>query len=113
MGVGTPSGRGLASVSKATSCRHRVPSPHAGLDGFVAAVNEAVRTNGYEIIFGAGDAELIALSSQREAIDAVIPYAPHDRVMRVVDKLALAEAAAKAGLTSPAACTRARSATWA
>ena len=101
VGIGTPSGGGLASVSKAVSQRHRVPQPQAGVGRFVAAVNEAIRAGGYELVFGGGDAELIALSSQRDEIDAEVPYATHDRVMRVVDKLALAEAAEAAGLLCP------------
>lgn len=101
VGVGTPTGQGMASASRATARRHRIPSPQADLDAFTDAVGEAVRGGGYKVVFGAGDAELTALSLRREEFEAVVPYAAHERVMRSVDKLALAEAAAAAGLPIP------------
>jgi len=101
VGVGTPDGRGLASASRASSKTHRIPGPAPGFSTFAAAVGSVVDAEGYEVVFGAGDAEVIALSACRDRIGAMIPYADHERVMRAVDKLKLAEAAAAAGLLVP------------
>lgn len=103
VGIGTPSGAGLAAASRATCARHRVPSPEDDPDAFAAAIDEIAREHNYALVFGGGDAEALALSSSRARIGALIPYAPHERVLRAHDKLELAGAAARAGLRTPAA----------
>lgn len=76
---------------------HRTRLPEDDLDGFVADVRGCVHEGGYELIFGADDIELLALSARRAEIPAVLPHAPHNAVLRAVDKLTLAETAAAVG----------------
>src|SRR5207253_3229095 len=80
---------------------HQVEPPAAGLDRFVSAVAGAVEAGGYEVVFGAGDAEVLALSAQRDRLGATVPYAAHEVVLRALDKLSLVEAAQAAGLAVP------------
>lgn len=101
VGVGSELARGVAAASRATSHSHYVPGPEKNLDRFVAAVNEAVAAVGYEIVFGARDSELLALSLRRDEIDAVVPHPPHAQVLRALDKLELARAAGAVGMAAP------------
>jgi len=102
VGVGTSRGRGLASSSRHCARRHVVPAAHENPTGFVAAVAEAVGQGGYEVVFGGGEAEVLALSEHRSAIPAVVPHAPHDAVLGALDKSRLAAAAATVGFAVPA-----------
>ncbi len=102
VGVASSGGRGLAGYSRFASRRHRVPGAQEDLDRFVAAVSDAVDEGDYEVVFcGAGDAEVTALSLRRAEIPAVIPYPPHEVVLRAVDKLELSQAAERVGLEVP------------
>lgn len=101
VGVAAPQPRGLAWSSLAVRERHQVRSVPAGVDGFLASVADVVRRGGYDVVFGAGEAELLALSAGREQVPAVFPHAPHDVVLRGVDKAGLAVAAVAAGLGVP------------
>jgi hypothetical protein len=65
VGVGTPSGAGLASASRFTRHRHVVPAPADDLDGFVAGLNAATLGVGYGVVLAGGDAELMAISARR------------------------------------------------
>jgi predicted ATP-grasp superfamily ATP-dependent carboligase len=100
VGIGSPE-EGFASTSSATMAWHRVPSPEDGQDGFVAAVRKAVEAGGYEVVFGAGDGEVLALSAGRTELGAIFPYGPHEDVVRAFDKVELSAAAARAGLSVP------------
>ena len=100
VGIGSPR-EGFASTSRATSAWHRVPSPEDGQDGFVDAVRKAVEAGGYEVVFGAGDGEVLALSAGRNQIGAIFPCGPHEDVVRAFDKVELSAAAARAGLSVP------------
>jgi predicted ATP-grasp superfamily ATP-dependent carboligase len=104
VGIGSPR-EGFASISRATSAWHRVPSPEDGQEGFVDAVRKAVEAEGYEVVFGAGDGEVLALSAGRRELGAIFPYGPHEDVVRAFDKVELSAAAARAGLSVPAAAT--------
>jgi predicted ATP-grasp superfamily ATP-dependent carboligase len=104
VGVGSPQ-EGFASSSRSTSAWHRVPSPEDGADGFLAAVRKAVEAGGYEVVFGAGDGEVLALSAGRDQLGAIFPYGPHEHVVRAFDKVELSEAAARAGLSVPGGAT--------
>ena len=96
--VAAPNG---ASVrSRAVGCRHAIPAPEADPDAFLAAVAELAQ--GYDVVFGADDIEVLLLSAGRETIPAVVPYPSHDAVVRAIDKLDLVEAARHAGLVVPA-----------
>lgn len=101
VGVGAQLRWGLAATSRATHRRHAVPAPQTDPDAFVDAVNRAVWEEGYEIVFGARDVDVLALSTRRDDIGALVPYPSHDRLMRTLDKLTLTEAAERAGLAVP------------
>jgi predicted ATP-grasp superfamily ATP-dependent carboligase len=67
----------------------------------VESVASAIREGAYDVVFGAGEAELLALSAGRESLGAVFPHAPHAAVLRAVDKGELAHAAAAVGIAVP------------
>jgi hypothetical protein len=93
--------KGLVSWSRATSAVYAVPPPKLGAEQFVAAVTDAVRRSGAEVVFPSDDADLIALSQFRDRIPAVVPVASHDVVLGLVDKLELVRASRRAGLEVP------------
>lgn len=101
LGVGSSSRFGWAASSRWVSHWHRVPPPVSDLGEFIGAINKATEKHGYEVIFGVGDAEVLALSANREKIGPLFPYAPHPCVVRGFDKLHLAELAGKVGLATP------------
>ncbi|MDP9066750.1 MAG: ATP-grasp domain-containing protein [Actinomycetota bacterium] len=101
VGVGAPGAAGLAAASRACRRVHDVPAAHEDVGGFIRSVAEAVRVGGYEVVFGAGEAEVMALSADRVAVPAVVPYAPHDAVTRALDKVELDELARRAGFDLP------------
>jgi predicted ATP-grasp superfamily ATP-dependent carboligase len=78
-----------------------VPAAWRGREAFARATALAVEAGRYEVVFGAGEAEVMALSLSRASIDAAIPLATHERVVRALDKAALSETAAEAGITVP------------
>ena len=92
---------GLAASSRSTARFHPTPPPAAGLDRFIARVAAVVERHRYEVVFGAGDVEVLALSEHRSRIPAAVPYPPHDVVLRAFDKLDLAREAIEAGLRAP------------
>lgn len=99
VGIGSPRRAPLLTVSRATRRWEEVPSPAAGSERFVAAINEAIRARGYDIVFGADDAETLALSREGERIQAVVAHG--EETVRATDKLHLATAARAAGLSTP------------
>lgn len=101
IGVGAPSMRPLSGASRAVSRCHWVPTPVEGIEQFVAALAVAIAEGGYELVFGADDAEVLALAALRDRIGAIVPYAPYESVLKAVDKLELAGAADAAGVASP------------
>lgn len=101
VGVGAPDGCGLASSSRACARRHSVPAAHQDQPAFLAAVGRAVREGGYEVVFGAGEAEVLTLSEHRDLVPAVVPHAGHQSVLDALDKARLAEAAVAAGFRVP------------
>ena len=101
VGVGAPGGRGLAAASRACSARHDVPAAHVDVDAFLAATRRAVAAGRYQVVFGAGEAEVMALSAHRAEVPAAVPYAGHDVVCRALDKAELERAAAKVGFALP------------
>jgi predicted ATP-grasp superfamily ATP-dependent carboligase len=100
VGIGSPE-KGFASSSRYASAWHEVPPPEEDESGFVAGVRAAVEKSGYELVFGAGDGEVLALSAAREELGAIFPYGPHEDVVRAFDKVGLAEAAQRVGLAVP------------
>jgi len=101
LGVGSSSRFGWAASSRWVSHWHRVPPPVSDLGEFIGAINRATEKHGYDVIFGTGDAEILALSANREKIGPLFPYAPHSCVVRGIDKVHLVEVARKAGIATP------------
>jgi predicted ATP-grasp superfamily ATP-dependent carboligase len=97
VGIGSPE-EGFASSSRFANAWHRVPPPEEDEQAFVDAVRKAVQAGGYELVFGAGDGEVLALSAGRDGLGAIFPYGPHEDVVRAFDKAALAEAGRRVGL---------------
>ncbi|SET11413.1 Predicted ATP-dependent carboligase, ATP-grasp superfamily [Nonomuraea wenchangensis] len=97
VGVGAPTGAGLASSSRFRRRRHLVPAAHEDRDAFLAAVRRAVRDHRYDVVFGAGEAEVLALSLLRDEVGAIVPHAGHRQVVRAIDKQELSEAAGSVG----------------
>lgn len=103
VGVGTPGGSGLASSSRHCTPRQVVPATHEDPGAFLAAVASAGRRGRCEVVFGGGEAEVLALSEHRSAISAVVPHAGHDVVLSALDEARLAAAGAAAGFAVPVA----------
>jgi predicted ATP-grasp superfamily ATP-dependent carboligase len=100
VGVASAQEGGLARTSRFCARRHLI-QPLQPADAFVASVAALVRDHGYDVVFGAGEAEVLALSAAREMIPAIFPYAPHDVVLRALDKRELARAASAVGIAVP------------
>ncbi len=92
---------GLASRSRWASRWHHVPSPAQDFETFVAATNRAIRAGRYDVVFAAGDAELLALSLAMDRIDSCVPHPPAPVTLRALDKLHLAAAAEGVGMAVP------------
>ena len=97
--------RGFGASSHAVERWHEVPGAEIDLAGFADGVARAIEEDGYSVVFGARDVEAIALSQVRERIPALVPYPPHDVVLRSFDKLNLARVAAAAAIATPAPMT--------
>ncbi|HEY1457646.1 MAG TPA: ATP-grasp domain-containing protein [Solirubrobacteraceae bacterium] len=100
VGVGSPA-RGLAASSRAVAHWHPMPAPRDGTDDLIAAVSDAVRAQRYEVVFSSEDEGVLALSAGRGELSAVIPYGPHETVLRAFDKLQLTRAAESVGIGVP------------
>lgn len=100
VGIGAPV-RGIAGSSRACGRWHRLPAPEQGVDRYIAAINAAIATGGYEVVLSGDDFGLLTLSERRADVTATVPYADHAIVLRAVDKLELARAAEAVGITTP------------
>jgi predicted ATP-grasp superfamily ATP-dependent carboligase len=100
VGLASPE-RGFAAGSRWARAWHRVPAAADSVAGLVEAVSRAIESDRYDVVFAAGDPELLALSERRDRLGAVFPHAPHGAIERVLDKLALADAGRRAGLAVP------------
>jgi predicted ATP-grasp superfamily ATP-dependent carboligase len=101
VGIASPEPGGFGASSRWADRWHRVPPPEAGADLFLEALQAAIADGAYDLVFAAGDGELLAISGGREQLGAIVPYAAHDDLVRALDKLQLAEAARSAGLAVP------------
>lgn len=78
-----------------------MPPAQGNLTDFVTAINAATAEMGYDVVLPVSDAGALALSAERDRIDAIVPYAAHEVLTRALDKLTLAEAATRAGFGVP------------
>jgi predicted ATP-grasp superfamily ATP-dependent carboligase len=99
--LGSPGRAGLASGSRSVASTHDVPDAAGDEQRFLKAVSGAIGASDAEVVFGAGDAELLALSAHRDDLRAVVPLADHATVLRALDKGSLADAARAVGLDVP------------
>lgn len=93
VGAVTPSRRSLAASSRWCSAWHPL-----GPD--VVASVAAVAAS-YDVVLPGGDAEVFALSEGRDEAGCAVPYGSRESVRCVLDKVALGDAAAGAGLAVP------------
>ena len=101
VGVASNQRFGLASASRWCTQHHDLPPPTGNLAPFLEAINAAARTEGYEIVFGAGDAEVLAMSANRHEILPLFPYGPDEGVRKGFDKLSLSHLARQFDVASP------------
>ena len=101
VGVGSDSQFDLASASRWVSRWHHIPSPLGDPMEFIEKINRATKKYDYELVFGAGDAEVLAMSANRDSLIPHFPYTAHPSVLSVFDKFRLAELTVKSGLRAP------------
>lgn len=102
VGVATPTGEGIAASSRYVDARHRVPAPSVDGEAFLSALESAIGEGSYDVVLAGGDAELMVISAGRDRLTATVPHAPHESVIRALDKLELTEAGRLAGWSVPA-----------
>lgn len=102
IGVGSPGAKGLAARSRVCRTRHDVSPAHEDAERFRDDVERAIRSHHYEVVFGAGEAEVLALSAGRARLaPAVVPHGSHDTVVAALDKDRMEAAARSVGLAVP------------
>jgi len=101
VGVGSDSQFGWASASRWASRWHHIPPPLGDPMEFIENINRATKRYDYELVFGAGDAEVLAMSANRDSLIPHFPYTAHPSVLSVFDKCRLAELTVKSGLRAP------------
>lgn len=101
VGLASPTPNPRAAPSRWVRGWHPIRLPEHDLDGFLSDVRAVLGTGGYDLVFGADDIELLALSGRRAELPACFPHAAHEAVLRSVDKLSLTRAAAEVGLAVP------------
>jgi predicted ATP-grasp superfamily ATP-dependent carboligase len=101
VGVGAPTRFGLPMLSRFTRHRHLVPPHASGSDEFLSAINQAIATHDYEVVFACSDSEILTLSRERSKIHAQVPHPPHDTMLRAIDKVDLGTAARAIGMATP------------
>jgi predicted ATP-grasp superfamily ATP-dependent carboligase len=96
----------VAHWSRFCSGRVLVPAPQSDPSTFVATLEAELRAKSYALLVAGGDASLQVISEHRERLEpllsAKLGLPSREAVAASADKLRLAEAAAAAGLRSPA-----------
>jgi predicted ATP-grasp superfamily ATP-dependent carboligase len=86
-------------------CAERVvlPDPRRSVEGFVAALDELLRSGDYAALIPGSEASLLAVSEHRGRLERStrLGLPSREAVRRCVDKLELSEAARDAGLAPP------------
>jgi predicted ATP-grasp superfamily ATP-dependent carboligase len=101
VGVGTPDGPGMLGATRAAAARHEVPRPRGDGARFIDGVRRAVAEGSYDVVFGAGDDWMAAVSAYRQHLPAAVAHPGPDVVAEALDKVGLADRAARAGLAAP------------
>lgn len=90
--------------SRACAERVTLPDPRVDVARFVDGLEELLRSRRYDVLIPGSDAALTVVSEHRERLEplTLLGLPSREAVRRSVSKLALLEAAADAGLASPA-----------
>jgi len=93
----------LTHWSRSCDERIRAPDPLADPAGFTFALERVVADGDYAALLPGTDQALLAVSVARDRLERHVDLGlpPHDVVVRCLDKLALVEVAAEAGLPCP------------
>lgn len=114
VGLASPVAAPLLAHSRAIRGVHPVPWPTAPRKQVRAALEAAIRSFGYEVVFGGGDDWVVTLAELVDGLPCRVAHAPAVAVRDAQDKLALTAHVRAAGLTpvptEPA--TPARLASW-
>jgi predicted ATP-grasp superfamily ATP-dependent carboligase len=92
---------GHAARSRWCTRWHRIPPPAHPTEPFAEAIRELAVAHGYEVAFGVGDAEVLALSKHRDLIGCELGYAEHEVVEAGFDKVVVSELAVAEGIRVP------------
>jgi predicted ATP-grasp superfamily ATP-dependent carboligase len=103
--VGRPPGHSLAARSAAVGDRVPLPPLEAGLDAFADAVEARLQRVAYDVVMGAGDAEVLALSATSSRLSSPVLHPPVGVLRAAIDKQVLHEAAQAEQVGSPSAAT--------
>ena len=89
--------------SRACAERVTLPDPRVSVERFVAGLEGLLRSRPYDVLIPGSDAAVVVLSENRERLEpwTTLGLPSREAVRRSVDKLALLEAAADAGLAAP------------
>ncbi|WP_289018062.1 hypothetical protein [uncultured Ornithinimicrobium sp.] len=102
VGAGTPrASGGFVGASRAVSATHVVPRVRGTLEEFVRVVTAVVEAGGYDLVVGAGDDWMAALSHVADRLPVPVAAPPPEVVERALDKLGLTEDAHAVGLDAP------------
>ena len=99
--VATPGRHPLVGASRFVGSTHRVPWPEHGLEDFAAAVGHVAEARGSEVVMAAGDDWLAGLAAVRDHLPVTVAHPDSTAVDRLLDKLALPQLGAVAGLRVP------------
>ena len=94
-------------LSRWANHRHLIPPHASGASSFVQAINGAIASRRYELVFACSDGEILTLSRERSKIGAHVPHPPHETMLRAIDKVDLGIAARAVGLATPPEATSA------
>jgi predicted ATP-grasp superfamily ATP-dependent carboligase len=87
------------------ACRERIHVPDPGTDtpGFAVALAGFLRSHPYDVLLPGTEASLIAVSEHRDRLEPLVRLGlpSHQVIERCLDKVALVEASAAAGLAPP------------
>lgn len=101
VGVASPDGDGLAARSRWCDRSHVVPRPRGDGRDFLPALAIAVRAGGYDLVVGGADDWAAALATWGGDLDVTVGHPDAKAMLRAIDKLELARAAAAHGLATP------------
>lgn len=89
--------------SRAPNRRLLAPDPRRSVEGFVARLEEIVRSDRHELLLAGMDASLFAVSLHRDRLEPYVRLGlpSHEIVERVLDREQVALTASRVGLASP------------